>query len=147
MIYAQSYLKADRHNARLQELYKKEKKHVRTLIRKSKADYYHAQINNCRGNSSATWKVNSDLVPGQKRKSNSYKFDMSDKAEEFNKFFSNVGKTAYERTQHFLCGPHDRTVNNRNPTIRKGTCFKTEPVDTDTITRTIKSFKETKAVV
>ncbi len=44
---AQRKLKADRHNSRLQDAYKKEKKSVRTLISKTKADYYHAQINNC----------------------------------------------------------------------------------------------------
>ncbi len=37
-INAQSNLKADRHISRLQELYKKEKIHVRTLISKTKAD-------------------------------------------------------------------------------------------------------------
>ncbi len=63
---AQSNLKTDRHSAKLQELYKKEKKHVRTLISKTHADYYHVQINNCRGNSSATWKVITYLVSGQK---------------------------------------------------------------------------------
>ncbi len=63
---AQSNLKADRQNCRLQEAYKREKKSVRTLISKTKADYYHAQINNCRCNSSATWMVITDLVPGPK---------------------------------------------------------------------------------
>ncbi len=85
---AQSNLKADRHNSRLQEAYKREKKRVSTLISKTKADYYHAQINNYRGNSSATWKVIIDLAPCQKCNSSSYNFDnMSDKAEEFNMFF------------------------------------------------------------
>ncbi len=89
---AQSNLKADRHNSRFQEAYKREKKRVRTIISKTKAGHYHAQINNCRGNSSATWNVITDLVPAQKRNSSSYNFgNMSDKAEEFNKFFSNVG--------------------------------------------------------
>ncbi len=144
---AQSNLNADRHNSRLQEAYKREKKRVRTLISKTKADYYHAQISNCRGNSSATWKVITDLVPGQKRNSSSYNFDnMSDKAEEFNKFFSNIGKTTYERTQHSLRGLHDTTVNNHNPLLREGACFRPEPVDTDTVILTIKSIKETKAV-
>ncbi len=143
---AQSNLKADRHNSRLQEAYKREKKRVRTLISKTKTDYYHAQIKNCRGNSSATWNVITDLVPGQKRSSSSYNFDMSDKAEEVNKFFSNIGKTTYERTQHSLRGPHDTTVNNHNPVMREGACFRPEPVDTDTAVLTIKSLKETKAV-
>ncbi len=54
------------------------------LISKTKADYHHAQINNCRGNSKAI----ADLIPCQDRNSSSYNLDnMSDKAEEFNKFF------------------------------------------------------------
>ncbi len=71
---------------------------------------------------------------------------MSDKAEEFNKIFSNIGKATYERTQHSLHDPHDRTVSNRNPSLREGACFRPEPVDTDTVMLTIKSVKETKAV-
>ncbi len=72
---------------------------------------------------------------------------MSDKAEEFNEFFffSNIGKTTYERTQQSLRGPHDKTVNNRNPVLREGACFRPEPVDTDTVILTIRSLKETKA--
>lgn len=38
-----SNLKADKHITRLQELYKRETKHVQSLIRKTKADHYHAQ--------------------------------------------------------------------------------------------------------
>ncbi len=71
---------------------------------------------------------------------------MSDKTEEFNKFSSNIGKATYERTQHSLRGPHDRTVSNHNPVLREGACFRPEPVDTDTVILTIKSLKETKAV-
>ncbi len=71
---------------------------------------------------------------------------MSDKAEKFNKFFSNIGKATYERTQHSLRDPHDRTVNNRNPARREGACFRPELVDINTIILTIKSLKETKAV-
>ncbi len=93
---AQSNLKAGRHSSILLEPYKKEKKHVRTLISKTKTDYYHTQINNCRGNSSATWKVITDLIPCQKRNSNSYNFDnMYDKAEEFNKFFFQTSVKQY----------------------------------------------------
>ncbi len=69
-----------------------------------------------------------------------------DKAEEFNMFFSDIGKTTYERTQHSLLAPHDTTVNNHDPVVRKGACFRPEPVDTDTVILTIKSLKETKAV-
>ncbi len=65
---------------------------------------------------------------------------MSDKSEEFNKFFSHIGETTYERTQHSLCGPHDKTVNNHHPVLREGPCFRSEPVDTDTVIITIKSL-------
>ncbi len=69
---------------------------------------------------------------------------MSDKAEKFNKFFSNISITTYERTQHSLLGPHDTTVNN--PVLREGACLRPEPVDTDIVILTIKDLKETKAV-
>ncbi len=58
---------------------------------------------------------------------------MSDKAQEINKLFSNIGKTTYERTQHSTRGPHDTTVNYHNPVLREGGCFRPEPVDIDTV--------------
>ncbi len=61
-------------------------------------------------------------------------------------FFSNIGKATYERTQHSLRDPHNRTLNNRNPARGEGACFRPEPVDTDTVILTIKSLQETKAV-
>ncbi len=103
-------------------------------------------MNNYRGNSSATWKVITDLVQDQKRNSNSYNFDMSDKAEEFNKFFSNIGKTTFEQIQHSLLDPHAMTANNHNPVLKEGACFRPEPVDSDTVILIIKNLNETKAV-
>ncbi len=113
---AQSNLKVDRHVSRLQETYKREKKRVRTLISKTHADYYHSQIYNCRGNSSATWKVITDLVLGQKRNSSSYNFEnMSDEAEEFSKFFQTSVKQ--HRNEHSTPSVAHMTRQSRTTTL------------------------------
>ncbi len=134
-------MKAGRCDAILQELYKKERNQVITLINKTKADYYYNQINNCRRNSSATWKVINDINPNKKRKSNTNIFEnTSDKTEEFNKHFSYIGQRTYEQTQQSLPDTHNLVVNPPNPALEGGPIFRPQPMDTNTAILTIKNL-------
>ena len=140
-------LKSDRHNVTLQEQYKQEKKRVKTLIITGKADYYRKQLQDTKGNTSKTWKIIKDIVPNRKSNSNEHNFEnITNKANEFNFHFANVGKNTYERTQEFLHGENVSHVNNPNVVLCDGNLFRPHPVNVDTIILTIKSLKETSAV-
>ena len=98
-------LKCDRHNTSLQEQYKQEKKHVKTLIDECRTRHYRNELNNNKGNFSKTWKTIKEIVPNSKTTSNVLNFDNAvDKANEFNSYFANVGKNIYSKTQEVIHG-------------------------------------------
>ncbi len=100
---AQTILKRDRLNTELQNKYKCRKRQVKHLISSRKRHYYLDKLNNCKGNTAATWKVIRNIVPNNKNHSISHTpGDALRKAEEFNNFFANVCKTTYEETQRML---------------------------------------------
>lgn len=141
------YLKSDRHNVTLQEQYKQEKKHVKTLITSAKTEYHRQQLQDAKGNTCKTWKIIKDIVPDRKNNSNGHNFDnMANKANEFNFHFANVGKNTFERTQEFLHGESVPYVNNFNVDLGDGNLFRPHPVNIETVILTIKSLKETSSV-
>ncbi len=105
---AHMILKRDRLNTELQNKYKCLKKQVKHLISSRKRQYYLENLNICRGNTAATWKVIRNIVPNTKSNSISHTpGDALRKAEELNAFFANVGKTTYEETQRILANETD----------------------------------------
>lgn len=139
-------LKSDRHNVTLQEQYKQEKKRVKTLITEGRAEYHHKQLHDAKGNTSKTWKIIKDIVPGGKN-SNGHNFqNIANKANEFNFHFANVGKKTYEQTQEFLHGENVSDANDFNVALGDDDLFRPHPVSVETVILTIKNLKETSSV-
>lgn len=89
-----------RSNVTLEGQYKDEKKRVEQLVHTSKKDNFKDQLNNAKGNSGATWKVVRKIVPKVKSNPGSHSFDNDiEKAEEFNRYFANVGRESFEKSQ------------------------------------------------
>ncbi len=144
---AQRRLKDDRQNSTLQQEYKPKKNLVKIMINNSKSEHYRNEIANCKGKISSTWKVIEDMIPGQKHKSTIYASDnLKDKAEEFNKFFSGVGETIYNRSQQLLDDPSDTVIQNNNFDTDKSLLFRPQPVDANTVILTIKHLNKTRSV-
>ncbi len=110
-----------------------------------KRQYYLDKLNNCKGNTVATWKAIRNIVPNNKNISISHTpGDALRKAKEFNTFFANVGKTTYEETQRMLA---NETGNLAAPAKRADTSafFRPQPVDVSTVVLTIKHLQETQS--
>ena len=143
-----SKLSRDRSNTALNLQYVKEKKFVKSRIAVSKKEYYASKFNDSRGNSSAIWNLIKELVPNKKKDSDAQKFDdVLVKAEEFNNFFANVGKTTYNLTQQILPSSYS---SSSDLCTTKITCnsmkFRPQPVDINTIILTVKGLNETRSV-
>ena len=140
-------LKSDRYNPRLQETYKSKKRQVKKNINGAKSTYFKDELRNCGNNSSKKWKIAKQLIPDKKSNSNSCMYDnVPEKANDFNEFFSNVGKVTYEETQRDLeRGFNDGIIRNdtETPGIEK---FRPKPVTVDTVILTFKQLNETNAV-
>ena len=137
-------LKCDRHNTSLPEQYKQEKKRVKTLIDECRTRHYRNELNNTKGNFSKTWKIIKEIVPNSKTTSNVLNFDNAvDKANEFNFYFTNVGKNTYSKTQEIIHGESESYTiceNVISNVFSEDSCFGPQPVDTDTVVLTIKSL-------
>ena len=134
-------LKYDRENSDLQIQYKSEKRRVKSLMYKTKTEYYKKQFHNCRGNTAATWKAVRNLVPKNKGKNNVHSCnELNQKVDDFNKFFSSIGKIAYEKSQEGLPGENAVTHSFYNNEVYS---FRPTPTDIETVILTVKNLNNT----
>lgn len=140
----QIQLKSNRHDITLQRQYKEEKKRVRQIMRKAKADFFNDQFKNCKGNSSKTWSTIKKLIPNQKISSKPIQFeDNRSKAEEFNEFFINVGKKAFEKTQEGIGIDNGEQDELTFPALESN--FRPQPETVESIILVIKDLRDTSA--
>ncbi len=140
----QQELKIDHDNYSLRECYKTSKNHVKTLIKNTSADHYRDRLKECKSNTSATWKVNKEIIPSHKSTQYVYKFsNPCDKPEEFNKFFSDVGESTFKRSQEELNTEGEFVVDGPHPDIDVKAAFRLQPVDTNTVILAVKNLNTT----
>ncbi len=132
----------------MQQQYNREKKTVKSKITIAKKEHYAKKLSDCRGDSSATWDGIKEIVPNKKSYPETYEFEnVSSKAEEFNRYFANIGRTTFDLTQQ--SGQNSRMPLTDPPTLVSGgsrVSFRPKPVDTNTIILTLKSLNETRSV-
>lgn len=142
-------LKLDRSNTALQEVYKGKKKFVKSSIHRGRASHYKERFRKCGNNQAEKWKVARELIPDKKKNVKSYdNIELNDKIEEFNEFFSNVGKNTYEKTQEGLRNieaftPQSELADDNQLVVN---LFRPQPVTVDDVILTFKQLKETNAV-
>ncbi len=96
----QKLLKENRHYILLQQKFKEIKKRVKGLINSTKKKYYHQQLNNCKHNTSATWRTLRTTIPYNKQSTTIMPDgNMKNKVEDFSKFFENVGQHTLKQLQ------------------------------------------------
>ncbi len=98
----QSRLKLNRHNTVIQEQYRRDRNKVKSLLQHAEQQYYREQLDNCRGNTAATWKVIREIMSKQRISTNNNSDDETDyeKANVYNEIFANVGRRTFEGTQN-----------------------------------------------
>ncbi len=114
-----------------------------------KAKYYNNKFKENRGNAAKTWKTIREIVPYCRNNASDCNFeDKANKANEFNVHFANIVKNAFEKTQEMLHGgsvPYLNVpyFNDANVILDGGNIFRPQPIDTETITLTIKGLNDT----
>ncbi len=144
----QGQLKLDRHNTKLYNKYKEEKKRVKDMLQTAKKTYYHNQLRQCKGNPSQMWSNIRGIIPNNKPNNIITDEDINDKAEDFNNYFANVGRKTFERCRNESTN-NDTTSDNTRVTINNpdtNNLFRPKPVDVETVILTISKLKETKSV-
>ena len=87
--------KADRYNSLLRENYKEQKKKVNSLITASRRDYFREEFRKNKYDIAASWKLAKKVISNNcngKQTIPQNKDNLATKAENFNEFFSGIGK-------------------------------------------------------
>ena len=141
------HLKIDRTNDQLRNLYTDKKKLVSREMYNSKAKYFQDEYKKSGKDIRRSWKITKKLIPDSKDTSKPLGFEnIPLKAEEFNKYFSNVGKEAFKKTQNSV------NINNSPINIQQAVSnnlvskFRPKPVSVDTIILIVKNLSDTDAV-
>ena len=89
------------------------------------------------------WKFAKKLIPENSKNSNNHKFeDIQNKAEQFNQFFSNVGKVTCMKTQESLRNNENNIDHRvRTESTQSHPLFKPKPVSVDIVILTFKCLK------
>ena len=135
-------------NISLRNNYKEKKRLVRSSVNKSKVEYFENEYKKCGNDMKRTWKITKTLIPNNRAKSQNHNFDnVSSKVEEFNEYFSKVGKEAFEKTQRSIDNQGQQYLNheyhNRNTRENK---FRPKPVTVETVILIVMNLRETNSV-
>lgn len=108
-------VKRDTINLELRTIYKKKKnykKRVNQLIKTKKAEHFKDRFKNCHGDLSTTWKIVHEMIPATNSNISIHDYKgKKEKGEEFNEYFANVGRLAFENSQLTV------NANNNLPTL------------------------------
>ena len=141
-------LKENNNDVALRTSYKEKKKSVKLEMDKCKAEYFQNEFKKCRHNIKQSWKITKSLIPDKKCQIDQCNFDsIDDKAEEFNSYFSNVGKEAFNKTQASVRRINNGSIENIGIPIRNNTdnLFRPQPVTVETIILIVKDLRKTNA--
>ena len=145
-------LKIDRQNLALQAEHKERKNAVKSSLYRAKANYFQNEFEKCGKNTTKKWKVAKKLIPENSKNSNKQVFDdIQSIAEQFNEFFSMVGKETYNKTQEASINIENNLETHTNHGARAEPnqgfpLFRPTPVSVDVVVLTFKRLKETNAV-
>ncbi len=124
------------------------KKKAKTLLHKCKSDYFTQKIESDRGNAAATWSTLRQLIPTTTNKACPMLAgdeELKDKVNGFNKFFANVGKQTFEKTQHNSPNHNNTPQPDTDPayTPAGSNLFRPQPTDSNTLVLVIKQLRNT----
>ncbi len=142
----QTRVKYDRYNVELQEQYRQKRNRVKFLLQNAERDYCKKELENCKGDISATCRLMRNIVSSKKINSDYGHTDDIVKAEELNEAFINVGKRTFEKTQNELDNVNgEREILHRDDIVYEQ-LSRSEPVDANTVILTIKHLKNINSI-
>lgn len=140
----QRELNSDTNNLLLRESYEIAEKHVKTLINRLKAEQYLDRLRNYKRDISVMCKIIEEIIPNQNNKHNTYAFhNVNDKAENFNSFFSSIGKFIFTRSQEKLENEGESVIDRPLFNTNINSAFGSEPADDSTVKLTVKELNAT----
>ena len=137
--------KLDKQNYTSEVTYRLEKKRVKSLMSDKMKEHYKNEFVKNKGNIKGTWNVIDKIIPKSKKGKGLLDEENQDslkKAEEFNKYFAEIGEIAFNKSQEQIPQNADLT-NNQAPLSNSTAKFRPQPVDLNSLILVIKHLKPT----
>ena len=138
--------KLNKENSTAEIHYRQEKKRVNSLISNKMKDHHKREFTKNKGNLKGTWNVIEKIIPKNKKSAgvtNVGDHDLHRKAEDFNKYFAEVGEKAFNKSQEQIL--NNPNLLNYQPPIEISTVnkFRPQPIDIHSLILVIKHLKPT----
>ena len=135
--------KLDKQNSTAEHTYRQEKKRVNSLMSDKMNEYYRSEFTKNKGNIKGTWNVIEKILPKKKRDEGAmHDGDLSIRAEKFNKYFSEVGENAFNKSQEHIS--HNPNLTFNHASLANCTSnFRPQPIDINSLILIIKHLKPT----
>ena len=128
--------------------YKNSRKEIKVILQDAERNYISSEVQQHRDNPSSLWKIISRVIPSKDKEHQVYSKDRHLVAEEFNQYFSSVGRNTAKEALH-LADVHDGNVLS-NPTpipiiVVAENQFNLRPVSSATVRAIIISMPSNKS--
>ena len=137
--------KLDKQNYTSEVTYRLEKKRVKSLMSDKMKEHYKNEFVKNKGNIKGMWNVIDKIIPKSRKGKgllDEENQDSLEKAEEFNKYFAEIGEIAFNKSQEQIHQNADLT-NNQAPLSNSTAKFRPQPVDLNSLILVIKHLKPT----
>ena len=126
--------------------YRREKKHVKTMISNNKKNYFRNEFSKCKGNIRGTWDVIRKIIPNSKKCPGllaDSEVDMERKVEEFNNYFGTIGKNTFDKSQMNPVDPNILISDQPPLPSNNLSKFRPKPIDINSLILIIRNLKAT----
>ena len=140
--------KLNRQDPTTENNYRREKKRVKSMICSKKTNYFREEFTKCKGNIKGTWEVIRKIIPENKNSQTLFgntDVDVQTKADEFNKYFANIGKSTFEKSQENIQYVNQLRYNQPTLPTNNRQKFRPHPIDINDLILIIKHLKVTNA--
>ena len=137
--------KLDKQNRTAELAYRQEKKRVKSLMLDKTKEHYKNEFVKNKGNIKGTWSVIEKIIPNSRKGKGlmeEVNEDSFKKAEEFNKYFAEIGEIAFNKSQEQIYQNANLT-NNQTLLSHSTVKFRPQPVDINSLILVIKHLKPT----
>ena len=131
----------------LLQSYKAQVIKVRNIVKKAKAESYHAEIRKAHTNPKETWKILKRIVPYEAKKKQTDFDNAKETAHNFNTYFANIGEATYREVTKQPNSPIQPPQQNeiRTNSSQETEKWQPQPATTSSIKAVIYSLKNTKS--
>ena len=105
------------------------------MLSEKKRDHFRDEFSKCKGNIKGTWNIINRIIPNNKEcigQLDNLNENAQQKADDFNKYFANIGKNIYKKPQENN-NSINQPLSNQLPSLATNMKFRPQPINLATL--------------